>query len=94
MEVRSCRLWRMDLCRQAREQKRVFVIFQILHFQYSTNTVLKDVLQCPVIYTSFQRYYLCALKVCSRIYDCFLSLLTFSFLNVALFYCGFISSFC
>lgn len=55
MEVRSCRLWGMNLCRQTREQNRVFVIFQNLHFQYSTKIVLKDVLQCPVMYTGFWR---------------------------------------
>lgn len=93
MEVRSCRLWRTHLSRHAREQNRVLAIFQILHIQYSTKTVLKDVLQCPVMYTSFQTC-LCALKLCNRIYDCFLSLPKFWFLNVALFYCGFISSFC
>jgi len=70
MEVRSCTLWRMDLCKQAREQNGVFVIFQNLHIQYSTKIQLKDVIQCPVKYTSF-RSFLCALNLGSRIYDNF-----------------------
>lgn len=36
MQVRSCKLWRTNLCRQAREQNKVHAIFQILHFHYST----------------------------------------------------------
>lgn len=43
-EIGSSRLWRMDFCRQDSEQNKVFTIFQILHFQYSKNIVLKDVL--------------------------------------------------
>lgn len=61
MEARSCRLWRMDLCRQAREENRVFAVFQILHSQYSTKTVLKDVLWCPVMCSSLQK------SLCSEI---------------------------
>lgn len=93
MEARSCGIWRMDLCKQAKEQSRVVLIFQILHFQYSTKLVLKGVLQCPVMYTGFQRC-LHALKLYNRIYDHFLSLHKFCFLNIALFHCGFIYSFC
>lgn len=37
---------------------------------------------------------LCALKLCSKIQDLFLSSLKFCFLNLALVYCGFISLFC
>lgn len=65
-EVRSSRLWRKDFCRQESEQNKLFTIFQILHFQYSTNIVLNDVLQRPVMYTSFQNC-LCALKFCRKI---------------------------